>query len=292
MPDFDGFERAFRHFLVTDSPDSAGAVATVIHGLGQDGKLPSLFRGKSEAELEGYLDRAQSSLAALVGPDALLVTSEDNLLGKDLKDEISGLEIELKSGDIKTDANSGVGIIAWAFDRPKEELQEIMSGEAIKRRREVGLQAVRGDQDPAAAVEPLKRDLMDQVFAFFDQVVLPGEGVPPKLDHFARSVAIGVTSEPTIKESFEAEVDPPLLLKCDWDEGLVVYEQAFDPDDVIRFQPLGRKDNRVQVQLESDGGRRLKIYPHFKNSYKDKSGLKVPADCWVQTPCFHIWVNR
>ena len=291
MPDFDGFERAFRHFLVSESTDSPREVAARIFELG-DGNLPTLFRGRSASELEGFLERAEASLAALVGSGAVLVTSEDNLAGKDLKNETTGQEIELKSGDVKTDANSGVGIIAWAFNRPKDELQEIMSGQAIKRRREVGLAAVEAGGDPAKAVEDLKRELMNQVFAFFDRDVVPGEVVPPKLDHFARSVAIGVTSEPTIKESYEAEVDPPLLLKCDWDGGLVVYEQAFDPDEAIRFEDLGRKDNRVQVQLVSDGGRKLKIYPHFKNSYKDKSGLKVPADCWVQTPCFHIWVNR
>lgn len=292
MPDFDGFEREFRHFLITSSTDSAAEVARRIFALG-DERLPTLFRGRSEAELEGYLNRAQVSLAALVGSDAELVTSNNNLLGKDLSDLNSGLEIELKSGDIKTDANNGVGVIAWAFDQPKEELQSIMSGDAIKRRREVGLRAVQSGQDPASEVKSLKSELMDRLFVFFNDLVVPGSPVPPKLDHFARSVAIGVTSESTIKASFGSKADLPLLLKCEWNNGLVVYDQAFDANEVIAFRELGRKDNRVQVLLESDAGRRLKIYPHFKNSYKDKaSGIRVPADCWVQTPCFHIWVDR
>jgi hypothetical protein len=116
----------------------------------------------------------------------------------------------------------------------------------------------------------------------------------PKLTHYFKSMAVGITKLDEIKQSYAASgaTAAPLLLKADWRLGLVLYEKAFLPNETIQVTKIERTRDRAQLTAKgSVTGRTAVLYPNFKNSWTTPDGRKFSADNWVATACFHVWID-
>lgn len=289
MADFDRFERLLRDGVVS-SDEEVPRIATAIAELAASNQV-RLVKGRSHAEIEEYLIRARAALAALLGVDSRTLTSSDNNAdGKDLREPKSGREIELKSGSAKTDANCGLTTIQWAFDDDSKSIATAMRSELGKRR------AWAAEVPPnVSAILASKARSMDALHAAFSFRVSTGSAAPPRLAHFVRCVSHGLTKLPEIRDSFERghRGSLPLLLQANWASGFVVYSHAFLDTEEIVVDTVERTAERAQVVLlGSESGVRARVYPNFKNSFKSKhSGTRIPAEYWVSTPCFQVWVQ-
>lgn len=284
MADFDAFERLFREAL-TQGDQFLGEAAAAMASLDESSKI-HVIKGRDPRELEEFLVRARNYLRDQFGDDAMFATSNNNKAGKDLTHVQSGREIELKSGLGKTDANNGIALVAWATGVDPQALSLVMSGR-LKERREAYLRA------DNATLEASKSQTMDDLYRLWSAVLSEGAPAPVQLCHYARCIARGVTTQDAIKRSFGSTPTlGPCLLRIDWEKGLTPYEQAFHPEEEILIEKVGRTEGRAQIVLRgSQSQRKVRIYPNFKNSYKRKSdGKVVPADAWVRTPCFQVWV--
>ncbi len=192
-----------------------------------------------------------------------------------------------------TDANAGLGSVAWALGGDVIRLRNIMS-ESMKHRRAVYLRSAPTDiANAMPEIEASKDRTMREVEAYMLTLAPVGLPAPPRLAHFARCVALGFTKENEIRLAFESEyAELPILLQADWSSGLVLYEKAFDETERIIVEKVERSGLRAKLVVRGeDTGRQMLLYPHYKNSYVDRTGSRIPADCWVATACFNIWVR-
>lgn len=307
MPDFDAFERLYCDALIAKSPAERKQSAEQISQLPEDEKV-LVVKGKSSAELEAFIDRSLAALRTQIGAVELDLTRKkagtnpnNNRVGKDLFDAVSGREIELKSGGAMTDANPGLEAIAWAVGASDggSRLKKIMNP---NKRREIALSVKLDDLETVRPeLEASKQVTMDEIHAYLSDFLTPGEPAPSRTEHYVRCVALGLTK---LNEIQAAEANGPgalpLLLKADWNAGLVPYADkgAFSENETIMVSRIERTPKRVQVFLIGpESGVTVKLYPHYKNSWPipdtDVSlKLKIPAEYWVNTRCFHIWVGR
>jgi hypothetical protein len=299
VPDFDACERLFRGAFAVGTPDGFLDAAAAIAALPDDRK-PLVFKGRSSDEVADYFVRADDALRVHVGPSARFSTGDNNREGKDLFDAVSGKNIELKSGPARTDGNAGLATVAWALgDEGKDALLEALGGQALQSRRRLASAALmEGRPTPTPEIEALKANTMDRFLSYCQERLTVGGSAPPRLAHFARCMASGLTKEEEVVGSFEpgAEVPLPVLLEASWDEGLVLYGLAFQLDEELIVSQIARNDERAQVVVQGEqSGTRVLIYPHFRNSYPRKPNKeypeKIPAANWVCSPSFNIWVR-
>lgn len=284
MPDFDSFERIFRSVVGGDTSEATGAHE--IFALEEANKV-RVVKGRTKSEIEDFLMRASSSLRSFFPPGASFTSSDNNRSGKDLFEVSTKTPVELKSGASMTDANSGLGIVSWATGDSEKKISDLMKQGMLERR----LIALSGK--PNKTIEESKSASMDNLADYLKSIVEIGPATP-ELTHFLKLVAAGITNQSTIITSYGSAVTDkfPLLLEASWEIGLKLYAKAFLPSEEIVVTRVERTKDRAQIIAEGvDSQRRAKIYPNFKNSWTSPDGKKVPANNWVKTPCFHIWIN-
>ena len=294
VPNFHAFERLIRQSMVVDA-DAISRVLTEMASI-LDSQRPTLFRRLRRTALRRWVTRARRFLRDRYGRDAVFRTTENNLLGSDLEVTATGEMVELKSGGPVTDANAGVSSIAWTLGDSSAELKEIMSFSMNERRGAY----LDGDRDK---VDRSKRDTMERLFFYFQHHLVVGDIAPPRLQFYVRCIARGITKAAEIRRLYEHEDlsgNAPQILHADLDRGWRPEEHAFDRheaivvDEIIMSAPSSQSDvPRLTVILRgSVSGRKARLYPHYKNSYKLKNGDKIPAEYWVRTACFHVWIGR
>jgi hypothetical protein len=284
MPDFDSFERIFKSVVGGEYSETVGAKK--IFALEEVNKV-MVVKGRSKAEIEEFLNRASTALRSFFPQGATFTSSDDNKEGKDLFETITKTHVELKSGTAMTDANSGLGIVSWATGDLKNQISKIMT-EGMVERRQLAISGATSKKLDAS-----KSATMDKLSDYLSQIVQVGPATA-ELTHYLKLVAAGVTNKKGIVDTFEKNerTTLPLLLEASWDLGLKLYTKAFLPDEEIIVTKIERTKDRAQLLAQGvDSQRRAKIYPNFKNSWTSSDGTKVPANYWVKTPCFHVWIN-
>ena len=293
MPDFDTFERLIRRAMTKPSNEVPVLIDQLVAV--PDANRPKIFKGKSSQNLEGWVLRAKGALADMYGPNAHFLTSSLNREGSDLTVVDTGEEIELKTGQV-TDANVGISAMAWAMgDENNSELREIMSKSMMNRRS----LALAGDFD---AVRLSQKQTMDSLHLYFKQRLTVGSPAPPRLRIYAVAVARGFTKKKEIEALLghpESEWAVRTILHAHWSNGWVQKTNLFYSEEEIVVDQVSLKeairDNKIgrsQIRLRgSSSGRTALFYPNYKNAYRSKD-KKVPAKYWVNTACFHIWIDR
>ena len=285
MPNFDSFERIFKSAVSGEISIQDGAKQ--IAGLGEINKV-QVVKGKNPAQLEEFLARGSNALNSFFPAGVKFSSNDNNKDGKDLLEELSGTQIELKSGGAMTDANSGLTIVSWAVGDSDNQITRIMKKGLTDRR---ALAIKRSDQ---SEIDKSKSQTMDALAKLLDEKIKLGPA-PDTLAHYFRCVAVGLTKSQEILDSYRStsKVKTPLLLEAEWNSGLVLYEKAFLPDEVISVTSVERTKERVQLVAKgSKSGRIAKLYPNYKNSWKLADGSRVHASNWVETPCFHVWIDK
>lgn len=294
MPDFDGFERLVRQAMVAREGDVSGFATSF--GSIPSANRPRQFKQISESEFTAWLIRSRNCLRAMYGSEVTFSTSDLNLAGADLQVIESGVQIELKTG-VVTDANLGVGTIAWAMgDSDRNELNDIMDGPELLKRRELA------QNGRSADVKASQEATMIALEAYFINRLSQCEDAPAKLAHLARCVARGITTQKDMQKLMhenEADWNAPDILHVNWANGWQKVEHLFSIGESIVVESIfrGSQDDerdtvgRAQVILEgSVSKQQAKIYPNYKNSY-GKGNSRIEARNWVRTPCFHVWIT-
>lgn len=291
MPNFDQFERVVRQALsVHERPVTP--YAAELSGI-QEHERPIFARRLTKQELIDWLSRARMELASMFPDGERFETSEDNQTGKDLVAVPSGREIELKSPDGKTDANVGIKQIAWALDDVADDsLTQIMVGNMNKR---IAIWHTMSSPQRDEAIRNSKEQQRKALLQYFNERLTVGQPAGDRLAHFAWAVSIGLTKADEVVASFNSnDYQAPLLLCADVKYGLAVYEQAFKRGERIVVEQLSsdKRSSRVSLLLRGKQSRQsCTIYPHYKNSFRDGETV-IPAENWVKTPCFHVWIGR
>jgi len=284
MPNFDTFERLFKDVM-------SGAV-TIQEGALRMWRLPDVnkvtaVKNRSVEELVAFLGRALTQLHTHFPPGARFTSSDNNRLGKDLLEVNSRTQIELKSGEEMTDANSGLAIVSWALSDDNGEISKVLKG-GLDERRQLLLTGA-----SALTIEASKSATMDRLSAIMNQLLSVGPS-PPRLSHYFRCIAIGITTADQIKALFleTSSLKQPLMLQIDCAIGIKEYEKSFAPSEGIDVVRVERTPDRVIVEAVGvKSGRKATLYPNYKNSWKAPDGRKFEASNWVATPCFHVWVD-
>ncbi len=285
MPDFDSFERTFKSAISGEISFDKGAAQ--IHALEEINKV-NVVKGKSISDLREFLIRANKTLISFFPKGVKFSSNDNNKDGKDLYEELSGTHIELKSGGAMTDANSGLAIVSWAIGDGSEDIARIMKAGMAERR------ALAKAKKDVSEINRSKTKTMDDLAKLFQQKISIGIA-PETLSHFFRCVAVGLTKSGEILNAYqsEAKIKVPLLLEADWSKGLVLYEKAFLPDEEITVEKVERTQERIQLVAKGKvSGTTAKLYPNYKNSWKLPDGSRVHASNWVETPCFHVWIDK
>jgi hypothetical protein len=281
MPDFDLFERLLKDVLEGKISIQDGAVA--IANLPEENKV-QVVKSRSARELEGFLGRAHTTLRNFFPSGSTFTSSQNNKSGKDLLETKSGTQVELKSGGAMTDGNPGLESVAWALDTPAVAI--VMKSGMDDRRKLL----IAGH--PRSAIDASKSKSMDELYQALRRTSLGPASA--RLSHYFRCMAVGLTKLEEIKSSFSSPdpVKTPLLLKAEWTRGLVLYEKAFLPTETIEVVRIERTTDRAHLIAKGlTTGRTATLYPNFKNSWTASNGRKFPADNWVATACFHVWID-
>lgn len=254
--------------------------------LSAENKIAAVKNRRVE-ELVAFLERALSQLLTHFPAGARFTSSDNNLLGKDLLEVNSRTQIELKSGEEMTDGNSGLTIVCWALKDDRGEISKVLKDGLYERRQLLLTGAT------APTIEASKSATMDRLATVMSQLLSVGPS-PPRLSHYLRCIAIGITTADQIKALFLAmnSLTQPLLLQIDWGIGLKEYEKSFAPSEGIDVVRVERTSNRVIVETVGvESRRKATLYPNYKNSWKTPDGRKFEASNWVKTPCFQVWVD-
>jgi len=244
-------------------------------------------KNRSVEELVAFLGRALTQLLTYFPPGARFISSDNNQLGKDLLEVNSSTHIELKSGKEMTDCNSGLTIVSWALNDDSREIAMVLKGGRDKRRQLLLTGAT------ALTIEASKSATMDELAAIMKRLLSVGPS-PPRLSHYLRCIALGITTADQLKALFLAtsSLKQPLMLQIDWAIGLKEYEKSFAPSEGIDVVRIERTPDRVIVEAVGvKSGRKATLYPNYKNSWKAPDGRKFEASNWVETPCFQVWVD-
>ena len=285
MANFDSFERYFKEALES-ADDVSSDYAYEIYRLPSEQKV-AFIKQHSQEEIARYLQRARKSLRANFPDGAVFTSSNNNQSGKDLLEVNSNTQIELKSGPDQTDGNSGIKMIKWALDDQSDDLSVIMNDSMVVRRK----LAIAGKPNE---VEANKKETMDQLFNYFNNKLKAKTPAPKKLEHLVRAVSRGFTKYDEIVKLYSSpNLKNPLMLQAEWNKGLEKYSKAFLPTEVIEVKEITRTDGRAQVIVKGQSSLvKARLYPNFKNSWKSSDGKhKIPASNWVNTACFHIWIE-
>jgi hypothetical protein len=281
VPDFDLFERYLKSTIEGELSIVVGA--NLIQKLSEENKV-QVVKGRSQKELEDFLQRAYVSIRKFFPDGAVFTSNDNNRQGKDLLETNSGVNVELKSGTSMTDGNPGLESVAWALDTP--DVSRVMK-EGMETRRKLLLSGSSG-----SAIQASKDKSMDELFIALSKTRI---GLAqPKLTHYFKSMAVGITKLDEIKQAYSTSgpTSSPLLLKADWRSGLVLYDKAFLPNETIQVTTVERTRDRAQLTAKgSITGRTAVLYPNFKNSWTTPDGRKFSADNWVATACFHVWID-
>ena len=193
MPNFDEFERLVRRAMVARESDMSGFAAS-FEAI-PPANRPRQFKKISESEFTAWLIRSRNCLRALYGEEVTFSTSDRNMVGADLQVLESGVQIELKTGAV-TDANLGVGTIAWAMGDKSgnKELNAIMDGPEMAKRRQL---AQNGRSDKIRASQEATMIALD---AYFRARISQGAYAPAKLAHLVRCIARGITKQKEMKK--------------------------------------------------------------------------------------------
>jgi hypothetical protein len=285
MANFDSFERYFKEALES-ADDVTSDYAYEIYRLPADQKV-AFIKPHSQEEIARYLQRARKSLRSNFPDGAIFTSSNNNQSGKDLLEVNSNTQIELKSGPDQTDGNSGIKMIKWALDDQSDDLSVIMNDSMVIRRK----LAIAAN---ASGVEASKKETMDQLFSYFNNKLKAKTPAPKKLEHLVRAVSRGFTKYDEIVNLYSSpNLKNPLMLQAEWNKGLEKYSKAFLPTEIIEVKEITRTDGRAQVIVKGQSSLvKARLYPNFKNSWKSSDGKhKIPASNWVNTACFHIWIE-
>lgn len=288
MPDFDSFERLIRRVMIADHGE-IGQLVRDMEAIPRENR-PALFKDRSFVDLEQWVRRARQALAHQFGADVRFATTSLNLEGSDLMVIGSDIEIELKTGQI-TDANIGIKPMAWALDDEDEScLYDIMSESMYERR-------AMGHQGDYGGIRASQKRTMDRLHAYLSERLEIGQPAPPRLAHYSRAVARGITKSVDIVPLLgkrESEWSVPRILQAKWRAGWVPRTNPFDPDEIIVVDSVstghgGRSGiARVQARVRGLSSRRTALfYPNYKNSFQG-----IAAGHWVRTPCFHVWIDK
>ena len=283
MPNFDSFERYFRDSLAQDSADIEN-FAQLIFDLPEKQKV-SIVKHRSKLEIEHFLLRGRTALRIHFDDNAHFTTSDNNREGKDLLEEITGTEVELKSGNERTDANIGLSLVSWSVgDTSSSALSKIMS-DSMRHRRDLFLKGLN------QAILTSKAQTMDSLVKYFNSRIEVGKIAPLTLEHLIRSVSIGLTKSKEIQSSFDGnKIKKPIMLQADWNEGLIRYGKGFLPSESLKVIEVARNSERMQVVCQGMvSGTKAKLYPNYKNSLSYR-GVRIPSENWVNTACFHVWI--
>jgi hypothetical protein len=284
MPDFDTFERIFKDVMSGAMTIQEGALR--IWRLPYENKV-TVVKNRSVEELVSFLQRALSQLLSYFQHGAQFTSSDDNQIAKDLLEINTKTEIELKSGDEMTDANHGLKIVSWALNDDENEISRIMKGGLEERRRLL----LTGITTPT--IEESKSATMDQLAILLNRLLSVGPS-PSRLSHYVRSVSLGITIGNHIKALFvtSSSSKPPLLLQIDWSTGLKEYTKSFAINERIDIVRVERTSDRMIVEVAGNtSGRKATLYPNYKNSWITPDGRTFAASNWINTPCFHVWVD-
>jgi len=284
MPNFDTFERVFKDVMSGAMSIQEGALR--IWRLPDENKIAAV-KNRSVEELVAFLGRALSQLLTHFPPGARFTSSDNNRSGKDLLEVKSNTQIELKSGEAMTDCNSGLKLVSWALSDDNGEISKVLKG-GLDERRQLLLTGA-----PAPTIEASKSATMDRLSAIMNQLLSVGPS-PPRLSHYLRCIAIGITTADQIKALFLAtsSLKQPLMLQIDWAIGLKEYEKSFAPGEGIDVVRIERTPDRVIVEaVGAKSGRKATLYPNYKNSWKAPDGRRFEASNWVKAPCFQVWVD-
>lgn len=301
MPDFDQFERIIVKAMTVD-PKYLPSLARDISSILKPNK-PELFKNLSQHEVMEWIAIARSYLESLGHSYDLLEHDDSNMKGMDLKNTKTQQDIELKTGKV-TDANLGVGTIAWAFS-DSATLKKIMT-DPMSARRDLFLRS------EFREIYLSKLDTMIRLEGFFRQNIQTNEPVPLRLEHLVRCIARGITKLKYIKPLFGSKEDTwpsSLILHADRYKGWIKAHHPFHLEEPIVVKSMASPSNaessalndhrqsvpRAQAILRGiTSNRTAQIYPNFKNSYKlsgDRT-VTIPAKYWVSTPCFHVWIDK
>lgn len=297
MPDFDRFERVVRASMVS----SASGIADFAIQLSEikDSNRPRIFKNKSLHELEKWIKVAHEELRRIFGKEVEFTTTDVNVRGADLWIKDTDQWIELKTGSV-TDANAGISTIAWAMgDDDASELSQIMSHSMFERR----VMAEAGDLN---GVISSQNNTMDKLETYFRERLVENELAPPSLCHYSRCVARCATKKEesiSLIDIPEAEWKTPRIFHANWKDG---WNEVFRPFDVgedivvaeiVRKSPSYSKRSpgvpRAQFRVKGALSNRTALYyPNYKNSYETSDGKRIEAKHWVQTACFHVWIDK
>lgn len=244
-------------------------------------------KNRSVEELVAFLGRALLQLLTHFPSGAQFTSSDNNLLGKDLLEVNSSTQIELKSGEEMTDANSGLTIVSWALNDDSREISKVLKS-GLDERRQLLLTGA-----TALTIKASRSATMDRLSAIMNVLLSVGPS-PPRLSHYLRCIALGITTANQIKTRFleTSSLSQPLMLQIDWGIGLKEYEKSFAPSEGIDVVRVERTPDRVIVEAVGvESGRRATLYPNYKNSWKAPDGRRFEASNWVKTPCFQVWVD-
>ena len=283
MADYDQFERLMIRGLSCDQAE-VGVIARAMSAIPID-NTPEFAQHFDVARTVAWLNQARRALIAFARPgDKVVHAGFNNLVRKDLDFMPSGRQIEVKSGKAKTDANPGVGPMSWYFGDPDPAvLRAIMAGSRDERWR------LRGDQ---AAVAASKKRTIDALERYLHARFKVGAPAPERLALTVRAMVIGFTTKAAISAYMvRGGSRGPLLLEADAARGLVPYGRSFLPGEQITVASISRGDERVTLTLRgAKSGVTARIYPNWKNHWTH-SGIRVKADHWVASPCFHVWFS-
>ena len=285
MPDFDSFERIFKSAISREISFDSGAAQ--IYALDEINKV-NVVKGKNIGELREFLVRANKMLIGFFPKGVSFSSNNNNNDGKDLFEELSATHIELKSGGAMTDANSGLALVSWAIGDHSEDISRIMKAGMAERRVLVKV------KNSISEINRSKAKTMDDLAQLFQKNISIGIA-PETLSHFFRCVAVGLTKSGEILNAYqsEAKIKVPLLLKADWDNGLILYEKAFLPDEEIVIEKVERTQKRFQLVAKGKVSETsAKLYATYRNSWKLPDGSKVHASNWVEGPSFQVWIGK
>ena len=291
MPNFDPFERLVRYAMVSRK-DELGKFKSQFAAIKAVNR-PRNFKNMSDSQFLDWLNLAHQYLRNRYGNNARFVTSDANKIGSDIEIAGSAIQIELKTGAV-TDANLGVGTIAWAMgDKNSKELKEIMNGKEMMKRRQLYVAG------KFPGIRESQEKTMSDLLAYFQSRVTKKADAPHKLEHLSKCVARGITKLSEFKKLIgvkESDWNSPVILHTSLERGWDVVTHVFQTDENLFIDRVFRPTQshavpRAQVQIKGKKSNiTARIYPNCKNSYPGND-IRIPAENWVNTPCFHVWID-
>lgn len=251
-------------------------------------KKPTFFKNKDADFIKQSLDNLYNEIFAICGVSKIeLSTNNNNRLGNDIEEKITGKSFEIKLG-AATDANLGIGIMEWSLDA-NGLIRPIM--DTMKDRIEMYLSNAQ-HEDINTNRDKSKKDLAQ----VFKSKVTVGSLAPKRLTHTAICISHGITNEKEIINAY-GSLSPKnnvylMLINKNGKFNLGNKGFPYDESFIVKKADIGSSGGGAQLILEgSKSGKTIEFRQHFKNSYKDKSGVKIPASFWVKTPCFNVWIK-